>query len=262
MPKQVILGGNSVRGFRNKFTVENLLYYLAVFFTLTTVWLLWPDTIEEFVSDGLAANEKRIPDYYMYGLRYVAVRETKREMEMFAEWASFDLEKQEMLGNAVKANLYNEVGEFTKVTGDKGRFQTDKQLLYLTGNVFSESADGFVMTGEEAELDSAKKFLVSPTAVAGHSKEEDIEIWGDRGDSDFNKNISHLYGNAIVHHTDEKRKLTKIRGDEATIQRTIRQVDFTGNIFVDQDDLTLKSKFATLFYAQGSKRPVKYMIAR
>jgi lipopolysaccharide export system protein LptA len=232
------------------------LRYLTQFILFLTLWFLWPRELDGFVvgKDGRIS----VPDYAMTNSRYVSVREGKLELESFAQEASFDLRERRMDSRDVRMNFYNKEGQKTVVTGDRAEFYLHLRKVNISGNVRSESPDGFELRGPEAQYLMVPKLFTAPKPVEGATKDQSMRVWGDRAESSLDERKIYLYENARAQYNEPKRGLTKVRGDKAMLDRENEAVKFEKNVQVEQDKIVATGQNALLYYAKPTKS-VSYM---
>ncbi|MGE3262508.1 MAG: LPS export ABC transporter periplasmic protein LptC [Bacteriovoracia bacterium] len=234
-----------------------IFHYAAGFILFVTIWMLWPRDLGGFYAtrrDGSLA----VPDYAMTNARYVSVKDGRVEMESQSQDAAFDMQTKRMDAKIVTAYFYNDQNQKTKVTADRAEFFMNERRMHLLDNVRSESADGFVMTGPEAEYQLEKKFFVAPKPVEGESKEKDMQVWGNRAESYLNDTKIYLIGDARANYNEKKHGLTRVRGDKAEVDREREKVLFQNNVQVDQDKMVATGQNAEFFYTR-KEQGVRYM---
>lgn len=236
--------------------MSRFLRYCAAFVLFFTVWFLWPRDLGGYYirRDGSAA----VPDYAMTNARYVSVKEGRLEMETHSKDAAFDMNARRMDAKDVTSYFYNEQEQKTKVTADRASFFLNERKMHLMDNVRSESPDGFVMRGPEAEYFMEKKQFIAPQPVEGEGTEKDMKVWGNRAESNLNDSKVFLVGDARVNYVEKKHGLTKVRGDRAEVDRVLEKVHFQDNVKVEQDKTTGTSRTADFYYAK-KERGVRYM---
>jgi LPS export ABC transporter protein LptC/lipopolysaccharide transport protein LptA len=219
-----------------------------------TIWFLWPRELDGFYRD----MGQSVPDYAMTKLRYVSVKEGRVEIESTAETATFDMAERKMSSKKVQAFFYNAQNEKTRVTADRGIFYMDEHRIHLLDNVESESPDGFILRGPEAQYFSEKHFFLSAQPVEGETKDQSIHVWGNRAESSLDERKIRLTGDARTTYVEKKRGLTKVRGDRAEVDREKEKIRFEDNVRAEQDKIVATGNKADLFYAK-KERGVRYM---
>lgn len=227
--------------------------YALLFFT---IWFLWPRELDGMLlgRDGRA----NVPDYSMTNARYVSVKQGRVEMESQSQSATFDLVARRMDLKDVTAYFYNQREEKTKVTANAGTYFLEDRRMNLTGDVRSESPDGFLLRGPEAQYFLGRRFLVAPQPVEGETKDQSLRLWGNRAESAIDDRKVHLIGDARAHYVEKKRGLTTVRGDRAELDRDKELAHFQDNVQVVQDKIIATGNAADLYYAK-LERGVRYM---
>jgi LPS export ABC transporter protein LptC len=226
---------------------------LVLFFT---VWLLWPMELDSFVTGR--GGQLATPDYSMTNAHYVSVKGGVLEMESRAQDSVYDLAERKMVSQNVTAHFYNAMGKPTVVSADQATMLQEQRKMVLVGNVRSESPDGFLLKGSQADYFMDKKFLVAPKPIEAYSKDESLRVWSNRAESNLNDRKLLLLGDARAQFTEKKRGLTKIRGDRAEIDREKDQILFQKNVRTEQDKIVGTSNSAEISYA-GKEKQLKYM---
>lgn len=237
--------------------LRKILRYLTLAVIFFTLWFLWPRELDSVMMAG--DDQLAVPDYAMKNARYVSVRDGVREVESYAVTAAFDLIQRRMQSRDVRVDFYNEKGEVTKVTADKGTYLMDPRNFFLEGNVRAVSPDDFVLTGEEAVYRLSDRVLNSPKPVAGEQQAKNLKVWGDTAETNLNTRKVTLNGDARVHYIERKHGLTKVRGDYALLDRNEERVDFHRNVKVEQDKIVATGGESMLYYSKASDA-VKYMM--
>lgn len=232
------------------------LRYFSAFVLFLTLWFLWPRELGGFYLPG--GNGLAMPDYAMTNARYVSVKDGRVEMETMSKDASFDIATRRMDAKTVTAYFYSVDNKKTKVTADRAAFFLGERRMQLHDNVRSESDDGFVMRGPEAEYFVDKKFFVASQPVEGEAVEKEMKVWGNRAESSLNESKIYLIGDARANYVEPKRGLTKVRGDRAEVDREKEKVTFRENVAVLQDNINATSRNAEFFYSKAV-RGVRYM---
>jgi LPS export ABC transporter protein LptC len=232
-------------------------HYLTVLVLFLTIWFLWPRDLGGFYSSRVDGSLV-MPDYAMSNARYVSVKDGRVEMETQSKDAAFDMASRRMDAKDVTAYFYNDQNQKTKVTADHGEFFMNERRMHLYDNVRSESADGFIMKGPEANYAMDKKLFVAPQPVEGEATDRDMKVWGNRAESDLNDTKIYLLGNARATYIEKKHGLTKVRGDRAEVDRTKEKVFFKEHVQVEQDTTVGTGRFAEFFYSK-KEQGIRYM---
>lgn len=233
------------------------LRYLSALVLFITIWILWPRDLGGFYTLGRDGS-LAVPDYAMTNARYVSVKDGKVEMESQSKDAAFDMIVRRMDAKDVTAFFYNQEGKKTKVTADHASYFLEDRKMHLQDNVRSESEDGFVMRGPEADYTLDKRFFVAAKPVEGEAKEKDLKVWGNRAESLLDSNKVTLIGDARAAYTEQKHGLTTVRGDKAEMDREKEKVRFEQNVVVTQEKMVGTSHFGELFYSR-KESGVRYM---
>ncbi|MGZ3713034.1 MAG: LPS export ABC transporter periplasmic protein LptC [Bdellovibrionota bacterium] len=231
--------------------------YISAFILFLTVWFLWPRDLDGFYS-ARRDGSLDVPDYAMTNARYVSVKEGRVEMETQSKDAAFDMATRRMDAKTITAYFYNDKNEKTKVTADRGEFFMNERRMHLLDNVRSESPDGFIMKGPEAEYLVDKKFFTAPLPVQGEATDRDMKVWGNRAESNLNDSKIYLIGDARATYVEKRHGLTKVRGDRAEVDREKEKVLFQEHVQVDQDTTVGTGRFAEFFYSK-KEQGVRYM---
>lgn len=240
--------------------LRRILQFLSATILFFTVWLLWPQELDGFTTgrDGKLA----VPDYAMTNARYVSVQDGMLQMESHSKDSAYDLDQRALVSKEITARFYNAAGQPTVLTANEATFRQEEQKVFLTGNVRSESPDGFVLEGSRAEYGLEKRFLLAPEPIAGRSKDGTLRVWANRAESFLDDRKLALIGDARAQFFEKKRGLTKIRGDRADVNRDEEKIVFQSNVRTEQDKVVSTSNKAEILYANagaGGEKGVNYM---
>ncbi|RZA06824.1 MAG: LPS export ABC transporter periplasmic protein LptC [Proteobacteria bacterium] len=240
--------------------LRRLLVGVTSLLLFVTVWILWPQELDGFI--GGRDGKLSVPDYAMTNARFVSVKDGRVEMETRAKDTTYDLAERRMISRTVTARLFDAEGKATLVTADEATFLQNDRKALLTGHVRSESPDGFVLNGSRTEYFMDKKFLLAPAPVDGAAPDKSVKVWANRAESYLGQRKLSLIGDARAEFREDKKGVTKIRGDRAEVDREKEEIEFKKNVRTAQNGTTGSSNSATISYGtseQSRKKGLRYM---
>lgn len=245
--------------------IASILYFIAALCIFITTWLLLPHQLDSGISRDTNDDITQVPDYQMRNYRYASVKAGRREMEVYSDTGLFFLDKQEAHGKKITAYLFDIKGDTTKIVGNEGVFNMNKQHLRLFGEVESTSPDGFVLQGPVADYFSDKRLLQAPEPVFGFNKDKNVRIWANRAESLLDSNTVQFLGDVRTEYDSKDQGLMRVQSDRAHLDRTGKFATYFDHVRVHEKQMDLSSGEASLFYSEKDKKkssPVRYLVAK
>lgn len=223
---------------------------LSAVIILFAIWLLFPQVLDSGIVRSHEEIEVLLPDYLMRDFRYASVRGQVRDQEIFAKVANFYLAEERAEGDQVRANLYDASGAITRLEGDRGSFLVAKQYLKLVGNVRTESANGFLLSGTEAEYFLSERRAVANQPVEGRTRENDVRVWADTAVAKLDQQEVSFKKNVRTEYQPPKQEVLKIRSDRAVLEQKSQTITYFDQVRMDQGGLKMTSLEASLVYEE------------
>lgn len=191
----------------------------------------------------------------MRGVRLVEAGKSGKEWELEADTAQGYKEKNAWKMQGVRTKYFGEGDSFYKVTGDAGTIELETKNMEITGNVFMETSDGFVMKTESIKFDSKLRILHTDkfVSLAGPKSEGKFELTAYGLNANLNTNVIDLKNDVKAVREVQKTKEMNIKSVIARIEGKNNVARFEKDVQVDLEGVRMTGSVADFIYNQKTK---------
>ncbi len=247
-----------------KLLTHKLYRYIIPLCIFTSLWVLTPTTLHPGNLENSSDNEFSVPDYRMKNFRYISTENNKKEIELYAAEANYFLKKQYLRSSHTVAYIYNEKGEKTEVTSNKGLFMIKDRYLELSGDVNSISQDSFRLAGEKIQYNINKRKISIPNPFSGELESQKLKISANSGSLDLNANTIAFQGRVSIVYKDPSHGIMSIKAQKTNLYRDQYRLVCTERVRLRQNKIKLSSDTLSLSYnskLRSGRKGLKYMRA-
>lgn len=200
-------------------------------------------------SAAQADVEQSMVGVHLFG---IGAGQSRREWELWSDEALAFKGKNEWELKKVKVILFAENGvEFT-VTGQQGWVETVTRDLKITGEVVTQSSNGYVFRTEEVKYSSENKQLTSPGEVSMLGPKDEkgarLDLRGVGLEANLTDSKIHIAKSVRAERDLPPKRHVVIRSEGAEFSGRERLARFLGNVVMDMENMRITGPEAEFEY--------------
>ena len=234
--------------------IKQIIFAILLIILFFEILIVFPKYLEQS-SESSVAETKKIEntdaDQKMDGIHLVESTQGERDWELFSQKAEAFQDKGVWNLKSVKVIFYSPSGVSFIVLADEGKIDTKTKNMIFSGQVKTESSNGYLIKSDLIIYNSSRKILNSPSKIFIDGPSDQygpgMQITG--GTLFCDLKTSNMKITQSIQATNKiKDKDLKIQSDEATLSGLSHMAEFNGNTKLQYGTMTMASPKALMQY--------------
>lgn len=194
----------------------------------------------------------------MRGVHVVEAKNDKREWELWSDVASTFKNTGNLALETVKTKFFGDDGVFFIVTGQEGSVEAASKDMFITGEVATESSNGYRFLTNQIRYDSQDRELITeqPVTITGPAqrRSDRLHLTGNSLRADLLSSTIFVEGNVRAQKgVDIKgQKVMHIKASSALLSAQTNEVSFSGGVFINLHGMRISGPSARFLYKPNS----------
>jgi LPS export ABC transporter protein LptC/lipopolysaccharide transport protein LptA len=244
--------------------IRQILFAVFVVFLFVEIVFVFPAQLEnnstppakiDVAPSKPNTSDKTATEQKMEGVHLVESKSGSRDWELFSENAeSTKSDGSWILGN-VKVLFYNAEKVDYTVTGKVGNIEAHSKNMKITGDVVTQSANGYTFYSNSVFYDAAKRIITSPESIKmvgpPDEKTKGLVLEGGSMETFVEQSLMKIHGNVKAEKLLADGKQFVIKSKQAEFSGKNRMASFIGDVSIDVGTLKLEGPEANFEYRPG-----------
>ncbi len=236
---------------------KNYLFFSLLLVLFVEILIIFPNQLEKKEAEKPPELPAVTPLQKMGGIHLVESQKGSRDWELFAENATGTPEQGSWNLKKVKVQYYNKDHMDFTVVGDTGVIEGKTKDMQISGNVVTESANGYVFQTETVLYESAARRISSPGKIkmTGPKDAEGsgLSLTGEKMTVLVDENQMRIDQKVFAQKQLKDNKILMIKSEEAQFSGKSNEANFYKNVQIKYGDLIIYGPAANFVYNPGSQ---------